>query len=62
MHQLSAVSRQAAAFVSDVGQHQMWAAQSLELLQSYKVLATTEDVYSIPPHWYDKLSIAFDVV
>ena len=31
MHQLSAVSRNASAFVVDVGQHQMWAAQSLEL-------------------------------
>jgi acetolactate synthase-1/2/3 large subunit len=31
MHQLSSVSAQAAAYVVDVGQHQMWAAQSLEL-------------------------------
>lgn len=31
MHQLSAVSRQAAAYVVDVGQHQMWAAQSTEV-------------------------------
>lgn len=31
MHQLSARSSEAAAFVVDVGQHQMWAAQSLEL-------------------------------
>ena len=31
MHALSAKSRQAAAFVVDVGSHQMWAAQSLEL-------------------------------
>ena len=31
MHQLSACSRSAAAYVTDVGQHQMWAAQSLEL-------------------------------
>ncbi len=30
LHQLSAVSRRAAAFVVDVGQHQMWAAQSLD--------------------------------
>lgn len=30
MHQLSAASRAAAAYVVDVGQHQMWAAQSLE--------------------------------
>ena len=31
MHALSAKSSQAAAFVVDVGSHQMWAAQSLEL-------------------------------
>jgi acetolactate synthase-1/2/3 large subunit len=31
MHRLSAVSQAAKAFVADVGQHQMWAAQSLEL-------------------------------
>lgn len=31
MHQLSAVSSPAAAYVVDVGQHQMWAAQSLEI-------------------------------
>jgi acetolactate synthase-1/2/3 large subunit len=31
MHSLSAVSRSAGTFVADVGQHQMWAAQSLEL-------------------------------
>jgi acetolactate synthase-1/2/3 large subunit len=31
MHALSAVSSRAAVYVSDVGQHQMWAAQSLEL-------------------------------
>ena len=31
MHELSRASRAAAAFVVDVGQHQMWAAQSLEL-------------------------------
>jgi acetolactate synthase-1/2/3 large subunit len=31
MHQLAAVSTDAAAYVVDVGQHQMWAAQSLEL-------------------------------
>jgi acetolactate synthase-1/2/3 large subunit len=31
LHQLSGASQQAAAFVVDVGQHQMWAAQSLEL-------------------------------
>ena len=31
MHQLATRSREAVAFVTDVGQHQMWAAQSLEL-------------------------------
>ncbi len=31
MHQLSAVSERASAFVVDVGQHQMWAAQSCEV-------------------------------
>lgn len=31
MHQLSAASGRASAYVVDVGQHQMWAAQSLEL-------------------------------
>jgi len=31
MHQLSSFSVNAAAYVSDVGQHQMWAAQSLEI-------------------------------
>jgi acetolactate synthase-1/2/3 large subunit len=31
MHDLSARGRGAAAYVADVGQHQMWAAQSLEL-------------------------------
>ncbi|MCX6626185.1 MAG: thiamine pyrophosphate-binding protein [Candidatus Solibacter sp.] len=31
MHQLSAQSRHAAAYVVDVGQHQMWAAQSIDV-------------------------------
>lgn len=31
MHQLSAASKQAAAYLVDVGQHQMWAAQSVEV-------------------------------
>jgi len=31
MHRISRCSGQAAAYVADVGQHQMWAAQSLEL-------------------------------
>jgi acetolactate synthase-1/2/3 large subunit len=40
MHQLSSVSRSAAAFVADVGQHQMWAAQSLELLPDQRFLSS----------------------
>ena len=40
MHQLSSVSRSAAAFVADVGQHQMWAAQSLELLPHQRFLTS----------------------
>ena len=31
MHQLSAVSKSAGAYLVDVGQHQMWAAQSIEV-------------------------------
>jgi acetolactate synthase-1/2/3 large subunit len=31
MHQLSAASKRASVYVTDVGQHQMWAAQSLRL-------------------------------
>jgi acetolactate synthase-1/2/3 large subunit len=31
MHQLSAASREAGAYLVDVGQHQMWAAQSIEV-------------------------------
>jgi acetolactate synthase I/II/III large subunit len=31
MHQLSAVSKAAGAYIVDVGQHQMWAAQSIEV-------------------------------
>jgi acetolactate synthase-1/2/3 large subunit len=31
MHQLSSVSQQASAYLVDVGQHQMWAAQSIEV-------------------------------
>ena len=31
MHSLSKASKQASAFIADVGNHQMWAAQSLEL-------------------------------
>lgn len=40
MHRLSSVSRNAAAFVTDVGQHQMWAAQSLELLPDQRFLSS----------------------
>ena len=40
MHQLSAVSGAAAAYVADVGQHQMWAAQSLELLADQRFLTS----------------------
>lgn len=40
MHRLSSVSRSAAAFVADVGQHQMWAAQSLELLPDQRFLTS----------------------
>jgi acetolactate synthase-1/2/3 large subunit len=40
MHQLSAASRSAAAIVSDVGQHQMWAAQSLALGEGQRFLTS----------------------
>ncbi len=40
MHQLSKVSTSAAAYVVDVGQHQMWAAQSLELSESQRFLTS----------------------
>lgn len=40
MHQLSFVCGHAAAFVVDVGQHQMWAAQSLELASTQRFLTT----------------------
>ncbi|MDT5060838.1 MAG: acetolactate synthase large subunit [Acidobacteriota bacterium] len=40
MHQLSAVSVRAAAFVVDVGLHQMWAAQSLELTAEQQFLTS----------------------
>lgn len=40
MHQISAVSGAAAAFVVDVGQHQMWAAQSLELNSNQRFLTS----------------------
>jgi len=40
MHQLAGISRLAAAFVVDVGQHQMWAAQSLELGSDQRFLTS----------------------
>lgn len=40
MHQLSTASRQAGAFVVDVGQHQMWAAQSLDLRDGQRFLTS----------------------
>ena len=40
MHQLSRHSRDAGAYVVDVGQHQMWAAQSLELAPDQRLLAS----------------------
>ena len=40
MHQLSRHAREAAAFVVDVGQHQMWAAQSLELGANQRFLTS----------------------
>jgi acetolactate synthase-1/2/3 large subunit len=40
MHQLSSVSTQVAAYVVDVGQHQMWAAQSLELGMEQRFLTS----------------------
>lgn len=40
MHELSRSSGPASAFVADVGQHQMWAAQSLELDSSQRFLTS----------------------
>ncbi|MCP9931206.1 thiamine pyrophosphate-binding protein [Cyanobium sp. AMD-g] len=40
MHRLSEASGAAAAFVADVGQHQMWAAQSLQLHGSQRFLTS----------------------
>ena len=40
MHQLAACSRGASAYVTDVGQHQMWAAQSLELQADQRFLTS----------------------
>jgi acetolactate synthase-1/2/3 large subunit len=40
MHQLSAGSQRASAYVVDVGQHQMWAAQSLEVGEHQRFLTS----------------------
>lgn len=40
MHRASEMSAQADAFVVDVGQHQMWAAQSLELRESQRFITS----------------------
>ena len=40
MHQLSATSGLAAAYITDVGQHQMWAAQSIDLLPHQRYLTS----------------------
>jgi len=40
MHQLARVSKAASAYVVDVGQHQMWAAQSLELTADQRFLTS----------------------
>jgi acetolactate synthase-1/2/3 large subunit len=40
MHQISKASGQAAAFAVDVGQHQMWAAQSMELSGNQRFMTT----------------------
>lgn len=40
MHELSARSRKAGVFVADVGQHQMWAAQSLDLRANQRFMTS----------------------
>ena len=40
MHDLSRISKPASAFVVDVGNHQMWAAQSLELYEHQRFLTS----------------------
>jgi acetolactate synthase-1/2/3 large subunit len=40
MHQLSAASDKAGAYVVDVGQHQMWAAQSIEVRENQRWLTS----------------------
>ena len=40
MHQLSRANRNASAYVVDVGQHQMWAAQSIEIQEGQRFLTS----------------------
>jgi len=40
MHQLSAVSTKASTYIIDVGQHQMWACQSLQLCGNQRLLTS----------------------
>ena len=40
MHKLSNASKSASVFVSDVGQHQMWAAQSLEINETQRFITS----------------------
>lgn len=40
MHDLSAASKSAQTFVADVGQHQMWAAQSLDLMHGQNFITS----------------------
>ena len=40
MHRLATASREAGAFVTDVGCHQMWAAQSLEIAHDQRLLTS----------------------
>jgi acetolactate synthase I/II/III large subunit len=40
MHELSGSAGAAAAFIADVGQHQMWAAQSIELVEHQRFLTS----------------------
>ncbi len=40
MHELAAQSSAAGVFVADVGQHQMWAAQSLDLDRTQRFLTS----------------------
>lgn len=40
LHKLSTFSKSASAYITDVGQHQMWAAQSLELTKNQRFLTS----------------------